>query len=181
MGGLHLPEQVEAFRKAECIWLGFPLYTDGMPGLVKNFLEALEPLKGQENNPPIGFLIQSGFPEGLHSRYVERYLARLTKRLGSPYLGTIVKGGGEGIRLRSAEGNQGLFDHLRSLGRSIAERGELDSEVLLEIAKPERFPLILGPIYRLFLKSKMAHSYFDSMLVENQAFERRDDRPFLKM
>lgn len=176
-----LPEQVEAFRKAECIWLGFPLYTDGMPGLVKNFLEALEPLKGGENNPPIGFLVQSGFPEGLHSRYVERYLARLAKRLGSPYLGTIVKGGGEGIRLRSAEGNQFLFDRLRSLGRSIAERGELDSEVLLEIAKPERFPRILGPIYRLFLKSKMAHSYFDSMLVENQAFERRDARPFLKM
>ena len=43
--------QVQAFADAECVWLGFPLYTDGMPGIVKTFIEALEPLKGREDNP----------------------------------------------------------------------------------------------------------------------------------
>jgi multimeric flavodoxin WrbA len=175
----NLTEQVEAFQEAECVWLGFPLYTDGMPGLVKTFLEALEPLKGQENNPPIGFLVQSGFPEGLHSRYVERYLARLTEKLGSPYLGTIVKGNGEGTRIRSAEGNQPLFENLLSLGRELRENGQLDPDILLDTAKPERYPLILAPIFKIILKMKSSHSYFDSMLIENQAYERRNDTPFL--
>jgi hypothetical protein len=123
-----LEEQVEAFRKADCIWLGFPLYTDGMTGLVKTFLEALEPLKGKSDNAPIGFLVQSGFPEALHSRYVERYLVRLAELLGSPYLGTIVKGNGEGTRLMPETMNRRLFENLIVLGRELAENGCLDPE-----------------------------------------------------
>lgn len=174
-------EQVQAFRDAECVWLGFPLYADGMPGVVKNFIEALEHLKGSEDNPPIGFLVQSGFPEGLHSRYVERYNARLAEMLGAPYLGTIVKGNGEGTRIMPDEMNQKLFDNLRALGKGLAENGELDPLVLGEIAKPERFPRVLGPIFRLFLRTKMAHRYFDEMLYENQAYEKRNDRPFIDL
>ncbi len=37
-------------------------------------------------------MFQKLFLEGLHSRYVERYLARLAELLRSSYLGTIVKG-----------------------------------------------------------------------------------------
>ncbi len=151
-----------------------------MPGVVKNFIEALEPLRGRENNPPIGFLVQSGFPEGLHSRYVERYLEKLALRLGSPYLGTIVKGGGEGTRINPPEATQGLFEKLISLGSSFASSGQLDSAILKEIAKPERYPLALNPIFRLFLRLPIAHGYFDRMLKENDAFERRFDAPFVE-
>jgi len=171
-------QQVHAFQEAECVWIGFPLYTDAMPGIVKNFIEALEPLRGRENNPPIGFLVQSGFPEGLHSRYVERYLERLALRLGSPYLGTIVKGNGEGTRIMPPEAAQGLFEKLISLGSSFASSGQLDSAILKEIAKPERYPLALNPVFRLFLRLPIAHGYFDRMLKENDAFERRYDAPF---
>jgi hypothetical protein len=150
-----------------------------MPGLVKNFIEELDALSSQRNNPPIGFLVQSGFPEGTHSRYVERYLKKLADRLGSPYLGTIVKGNGEGTRLRSREMNEKLFDVLQSLGKGLAEVGQLDPEILQEIAKPERYPRILEPIFKAFLRTKLAHSYFDTMLVENGAFERRFDQPFI--
>ena len=174
-----LDQYVNAFENAECVWLGFPLYTDGMPAVVKTFIEALEPLKGKKDNPPIGFLVQSGFPEGVHSRYVERYLAALAVRLGSPYLGTIIKGNGEGTRIMPAKMNQGLFDNLNALGRGIAEDGYLDPEILKNIARPEQYPLILGPLFRVFLKTKMSHSYFDNMLIENDSFERKDDRPFV--
>jgi multimeric flavodoxin WrbA len=172
-------DHVQAFRDADCVWLGFPLYTDGMPGLVKNFIEALEPLKDRENNPPIGFLVQSGFPEGIHSRYVERYLFALSRKLRAPYLGTIIKGNGEGTRLRPREHLEGLFDQLQSLGRNLREQGELDQEILNELAKPVRFPRILGPVYRLFLRTKMSHAYFDNLLSANDAYERRNDQPFL--
>ena len=174
-----LEQQTQAFSEAKCVWLGFPLYTDGMPAVVKTFIEALEPFKGRENNPPLGFLVQSGFPEGLHSRYVERYLAGLAARLEAPYLGTIVKGNGEGTRIKTTEMNQKLFDSLQTLGRGLTENGELDPEILRSIAKPERYPLILGPLFRTFLKTKISHSYFDRMLVENDAFDRRNDKPLL--
>ena len=87
------------FSEAEFIWVGFPLYTDAMPGMVKAFFEALEPLRGRDNNPPIGFLVQSGFPEALHSRYVVRYLENFAARMNAPYVGTIVIGCGDGIRM----------------------------------------------------------------------------------
>lgn len=169
---------VQAFAEADCAWLGFPLYTDAMPGSVKHFIEALEPLVGRKNNPSLGFIVQSGFPEGLHSRYIERYLEKLAERLGSPYLGTIVKGNGEGVRLMPPEATGGLFENLHALGAGFAREGRLDSEVLTRIANPERFPAILGPLFQIIVRLPSSHSYFDDMLKKNGAYERRFARPF---
>jgi len=169
---------VEAFASAECAWIGFPLYTDAMPGSVMRFFEALEALAGRKDNPPVGFLVQSGFPEGLHSRYIERYLAKLAQRLGSPYLGTIVKGNGEGVRLMPPEATRDLFANLQALGAGFSSSGHLDPEILSRIAQPERFPAVMGPIFRVFLRLPRAHSYFDNMLKANGAYERRFARPF---
>jgi len=77
-----------------------------------------------------------------------------------------------------AEATRGLFDNLRALGAGLTETGKLEPDILKEIAKPERYPLILGPLLKLFLKTNIAHSYFDGMLHENNAYERRNDQPF---
>ena len=171
---------VQAFAEAECAWIGFPLYTDSMPGSVKHFIEALEPLVGRKGNPPVGFVVQSGFPEALHSRYVERYLEKLAARMGSPYLGTIVKGNGEGLRMMPPEATQSLFEELRALGAGLAKDGKLDPQVLAQIAAPERYPVILDPVFRIFLHLPIAHSYFDGMLKKNGVYERRFATPFAK-
>jgi hypothetical protein len=169
---------VQAFMQAECAVLGLPLYTDAMPGIVKHFIEALEPLVGRQNNPPLGFLVQSGFAEGLHSRYLERYLEKLAARLGSPYLGTIVKGGGEGTRVMPPDMNRALFANLQALGKGLAENGGFDCKVLQAIAKPERYPAILGPVFQVMLRFPFAHAYFDNMLKQNGVYEQRFARPF---
>lgn len=169
---------VRAFAEAECVWLGFPLYTDAMPGLVKTFIEELAPLRGRQGNPPIGFLVQSGFPESAHSRYVERYLETLAARLGSPYLGTIVKGGGEGVRLLPEPSNRRLFEQLRGLGNGLALTGRLDAATLRAIASPERYSMLLAPLFHLFVRTPWATWYWDMQLKRNGAFDRRDDRPF---
>jgi multimeric flavodoxin WrbA len=171
-------QMVQAFSRAECAILGFPLYTDSMPGIVKHFIEALEPLAGGRNNPPLGFLVQSGFPEGLHSRYVERYLEKLAARIGSPYLGTIVKGGGEGTRAMPPEMTRTLFTNLQTLGAGLATNGRFDPLVLKAIAHPERYPAILGPVFQIVLRLPFAHAYFDNMLKQNGAYEKRFARPF---
>jgi hypothetical protein len=168
---------VRAFAKAEPVLLAFPLYTDAMPAQVKVFIEALEPLCSRSDNPDIGFLVQSGFPEAVHSRYVQRYLNKLAARLGCRYVGTIVKGGGEGARGMPDQYRK-PFEILYQLGKAFGERGQFDEALLQELAKPERFPRILGPFFRVFLKTKMATSYFDDQLKENGAYEQRFARPY---
>ncbi len=171
-------QMVRAFAEAECVILGFPLYTNSMPGVVKNFIEALQPLVGSQHNPPIGFVVQSGFPEGLHSRYVERYLEKLADRLSSPYLGTVVKGNGEGTRVMPDNMNEKLFSNLQAVGSELAVKGHFDEEILAKIAHPERFPAILGPFFQVFLRLPIAHFYFDDMLKQNHSYVRRFSRPF---
>ena len=73
---------LKLFQEAEQVLLAFPLYTDCMPGIVKVFIESLEPLCSREGNPDVGFIVQSGFPEAIHSRYVEKYLEKPSLRLG---------------------------------------------------------------------------------------------------
>ena len=170
---------VRAFAEAECSLFGFPLYTDSMPGHVKRFIEALEPLTGRDHNPPIGFVVQSGFPEGLHSRYVERYLEKLALRLNSPYLGTVVKGNGEGVRTMPPQATQALFANLQALGAGLASEGRWDPAILARIARPERFPAILAPVFRIFVRLPIAHANFDAMMKQNGVYEKRFDRPFL--
>lgn len=173
-------KMVAAFAGAECVILGFPLYTDSMPGMVKRFIEALEPLKARGKNPPLGFVVQSGFPEGLHSRYVERYLEKLAERLGSPYLGTVIKGNGEATRVMPPNMTETLFANLRALGAGLASEGRFAPQILSRIAHPEAFPAVLGPVFKLFLRLPIAHSYFDNMLKQNGAYERRFARPLME-
>lgn len=169
---------VQAFAQAECVWLGFPLYTDAMPGMVKAFIEALAPLRNRPNNPPIGFLVQSGFPESSHSRHVERYLEKFAARLGSPYLGTIVKGGCEGVRMMPDNMNRKLFSGLQKLGGGFATSGRLDASLLYALAKPEYYSPLLTPLFKLAATSGLISFYWDGMLKQNGAYELRFARPY---
>lgn len=175
----ELDENRERYANAECAWLGFPLYTDAMPGMVKAFIETLSPLKGRRNNPPIGFLVQSGFPEASHSRYLERYLKKLAARLDAPYLGTIVKGGGEATRMLPEKATQKFFNKLQALGAYFAQNGSLDADVLKAIAGVEHYPSYLAPIFRIFLRTPLASWYWDSMLKDNRAYEERFAKPYV--
>lgn len=168
----------QAFAEAEYVLLAFPLYTDAMPGLVKAFIETLGPLCGRDGNPDIGFIVHSGFPEAAHSRYVERYLEKLAARLGCRYVGTIVKGGSEGIRRMPEEATREIFEAFYHLGETFGKTGQFDEAVVRKLARPERYAKILGPLFRLFLKTKMATSIWDNQLKENDAYERRFARPY---
>jgi hypothetical protein len=172
-------QYVQTLAGAECVWLGFPLYTDAMPGIVKSFIEALAPLRGRNDNPPIGFLVQSGFPEALHSRYIERYLQKLAGRLGAPYLGTIVKGGGEGVRMMPEERNAKLFEALQGLGSGLARTGKLSPELLSEIAGVERYSPLLVPVFEIFTRLPISRWYWDSQLKQNGVYEERFARPYV--
>jgi multimeric flavodoxin WrbA len=173
-------EYLQVFAEAEAVWLGFPLYTDAMPALVKTFIETLEPLRGRRNNPPIGFMVQSGFPEAQHSRYIEQYLQKLAARLGAPYLGTIVKGNGEGVRLMPDKTNRKLFSTLQALGSGLAESGQMDPDQLARMIGVERYPAILSPLFKLFVRTPLATVYWDGQLKENGVYDQRFARPYVE-
>ncbi len=176
----NLDQYRDAFAAAEAVLVGFPLYTDAMPGIVKTFIEALEPLRGRSGNPALGFVMQSGFPESAHLRHVERYLAKLAARLGSPYLGALIKGGGEGIRLMPDNMNRKLFDQLIALGRSLRETGQFAPDVVQKLARPERYPAYLIPVFKLLVKLPVLSMYWNNQLKENGVYEQRFAQPFIE-
>jgi multimeric flavodoxin WrbA len=173
----ELKQSLEAYQQAECVILGFPLYTDAMPAIDKTFIEMLADCRNG-NNPPMGFLVQSGFSEARHSRHVERYLQKLTARLNSPYLGSIIKGGIEGIQIRPESMTRKLFESYFQIGESFAESGQFDPNLLKKLARPESYPAYLGPLFSLFTKLPKSSWYWDHQMKENGVFEKRFNRPY---
>jgi multimeric flavodoxin WrbA len=169
---------VQAFADAETVLIAHPLYTDAMPGIVKAFIEALEPLVSRESKPAIGILVQSGFQEAAHSRPVERYWEKLTKRLGSRYLGTIVRGGCLPIH-RKEEQFQKLLDGFNEIGKVFGETGEFDQEMIRKFAGPEKLPGLMRFIVKLVWKIS-GNSFFDDWLKENNVLEESFAKPYVE-
>lgn len=169
---------VEVFGAVDTVVLGMPLYTDSMPGLVKSYIEALAPYVGRVGNPRIGFLVQSGFSEALHSRPLERYLEKLAARLGCEYAGTVVKGGGEQLQAMPDEASNKLWERMRQLGVSLAANGRFDVSMLEQVAGTERFSPATAVAVSLALKLPVAQFYWDGQLKKNGAWDRRFDAPY---
>jgi len=170
-------EALEAFSSADAVLMAFPLYVDSMPAPVAEFVEGLAPRCGQPNNPGLMFLVQSGFPEACHSRPVERWAERLSRRLGSPYLGTVVKGGVEGIKGRPPWMSRPLLEGLRALGRGFGEKGSLDPGLVARLAGPERLGFA-GRVLFTTVITPLVHSFWDAELRKNHALSLRDARPY---
>ena len=169
---------VELFQQADVVVMAFPLYTDMMPGIVKAFIEELEPLCGRDGNPALGFVIQCGFPEAVQLRALEAYLEKLSRRLACRYLGTALKGGGEGIQSRPAFTVRDWLNNIHDLGRSLGERGEFNANAIARMAGPERLsPLSL--FMTAHIGEKLIRMFFwDRLMKQNGAYERRFARPY---
>jgi len=166
------------FQEAEQVLLAFPLYTDAMPAIVKTFIESLEPLCGREGNPGIGFIVQGGLPEALHSRPLERYLEKLAKRLGCRYTGTVIKGGGEGIQSQPPWMTRRLFKSFYELGQTFGETGKFNEQIVLKLGKPEKLSRFRMLFFNLLGKRLSQLMMWDKKLKENNAFDKRFARPY---
>lgn len=164
----------EKFIDSDFIILGFPLYADAMPGIVMKFIEEIPDSEGKK----IGFLVQSGFPEIVHSIYIERFLEKLSKRMKWNYLGTIIKGGVEGIQIMPAYMTKKIYSNFFHLGKSLGLKMELDTAIIGKMRKPFKF----SP-FRLFFAKAMQNTgimnfYWNSKLKENNALQKSFDTPY---
>ncbi len=171
-------QHLAAFAAAERVLVVFPLYVDAMPTQVMAFFEALQGRVGRDDNPPLAFLVHCGFPESLHLRPIERYLEKLARRLGSEYLGTMVKGGSEGIQVMPPLMTSKLFETMRQLGRDSASPGPLDPALLRRLAGRERFRGVPKLALRLMQATGLTDRYWNQQLRENEVWEQRFARPY---
>ncbi len=162
------------FLDSEILIIAFPLYVDAMPGSVKEFIESLEILKNKRPDLRIMFVIQNGFPETFHNRFVERYCEKLVKRLGCIYEGSICKGGCEGLDVQPPVLVDKVFAGFYNIGKSFGETGKLSTELLTKLARPEQLThenlLQVIPMVNNFL--------WDGRFKKNNAMDKSFDKPY---
>jgi len=171
-------EYAEKFRSSDDVIIAFPLYTDSMPGIVKHFIEKLQPYCGDEGNPRLGIIIQSGFPEPTHSRHVQKYMEKLAERLGCEHTGTVIRGGVEGIQMRPKWMTSKLYKMFHDLGVEYAKQGRFDQELIKKLAPFERMSSSRLVIFKFMKKIGISNFYWDLLLKKNNAYEKRFAKPF---
>lgn len=134
---IDLEKAVDLFNKSEAVLLAFPLYSYSMPGGVKLFIEKLEPFCGKCYGKKIGFLVQYGFQEAIHARPLEKYLVRISRILDCDYMGTIIKGGCDGLSKGPENRFKKILTGSYKIGDTLGRTGTFDHEELEAYSKPE--------------------------------------------
>lgn len=173
-------EAVEKIRSADAVIIAFPLYADSMPAYVKDFIETIgaSGFRGDGMRPRIGYIVQSGFPEAIHSRFVERYLEKLARRLNMHYIGTVIKGGVEGIQAMPPIMTRRLFMAFKSLGRHFGVTREFHPIIMKKLAGADRLSPAGRALLRLMRLTGLANMYWNMMLKKHKAYDKRFDRPY---
>jgi hypothetical protein len=167
---------IQAINGADIFILALPLYVSSMPGMVKEFIEHLSPLSNKDFNPTLGFIVQSGFPEAIQSRCLEKYFEKLSARLRCNYLGTIIKG--HCGTILASGGRDHLLSSFYRLGKILRESGRFDGGIIRELAQPEQFSMLSQMKYKLQLRLGFLDGYYNNKLKENDVFEKRLDMPY---
>jgi hypothetical protein len=171
----NLPILAEKFALAQNVLIGFPLYVDAMPGSVKHFFETLETYMGKGNNPALGFVIQCGFPETSHNRHIEKYCEKFSSRMGCRYLGSILKGGCEGLDIQPGFLTDKYFANFYLLGVEFGKTGQLDGAILAKLARPEHLTAENMANVIPFINQGL----WDAQMEKNGALNSSFDKPLM--
>ncbi len=172
---LQLAQYMKQF---DTVIVAMPLYIHAMPGIVMKLIECMESATGPGKS--MGFLVQSGFMESAQSQYLERYLRAITKDLNYAYLGTVIRGGSAGISMMPESMNKKLFKQLNQLGACFERNGTFDRDIVKALGSVQS--LSKGRCFLFEALGKVGLSdaiFWNGMLKNNKAFERRFDRPFV--
>jgi hypothetical protein len=165
----------EKFAAAEDVIIGFPLYVDAMPGSVKEFFEILESYMGKANKPALGFVIQCGFPETSHNRHVEKYCEKFSRRMGCRYLGSILKGGCEGLDIQPSFLTDKYYHYFYLLGVEFGKTGKLDRTILEKLARPEHLKAENMAQVIPFINQAL----WDAQMEKNGVLDRSFNKPLM--
>lgn len=176
-----MDEARELFEKSEYVLLAFPLYSYSMPAGVKEFMEALSPLCGKCSGKKIGFLVQYGFKEAIHARALEKYLEKLAGLLNCEYLGTIIKGGCDGlIKNPNARFSKKVLNGINKIGCKFGESSKFDKELLDRYSRPETQSKTSKLLSKLFVKIVNKY-YWGAELKKNGVYDKSYAQPYKRL
>lgn len=146
-----------AFRENTRILIALPLYVEGVPGILLEFLSGLKPKETEGTT--LAFLLQGGFPEASQSRCCEAFLETLPKKLGCEYSGTLIKGDMFGVGFVDGKVREKMLAPFAEMGQRFAQSGRFEKAVVDAFAAPEyvskrqirMFNLFQRHISRLFM------------------------------
>ncbi|MCK5242982.1 NAD(P)H-dependent oxidoreductase [bacterium] len=174
-------KNIKLLQAGTHIIIALPLYVDSMPSKVKRFFEDMAPLRGKLKDKHIGFIVQSGFPEPLHSRYIEKYLKRLAGRLGCHYIGTAVRGGVESVRgIPQPLIKVQLYYEFMRLGRALAKDStQFSPKALKRLAVFEKMSGLRKWAMVPFWIWVTRYFHWGLFLIKNKAWKKRHAQPEL--
>jgi multimeric flavodoxin WrbA len=174
----HHDEFAHEMMEYDQILLVFPLYVDGMPGLVKNFFECLYKYKDQLKGKSVTWIIHSGFSEAIQLRGLERYLIRFSSIMEFKNHGVIVIPGSEGFRMMSP--NMTKKKHLAAarLAARFHSGEPFDESDLSLLRGRETTRISTIFIFTVLGKLGITNMYWNMLLKKNNAFENRFDAPY---
>jgi hypothetical protein len=171
----NLKALAEKLAAAKNMIIGFPLYVDAMPGSVKEFFETLEPYMGKANNPALGFVIQCGFPETAHNRHIEKYCEKFSRRMGCRYIGSILKGGCEGLDVQPNFLTDKYYHYFYLLGVEFGKTGKFDGIILEKLARPEH----LKPENMAQVIPFINQALWDAQMEKNGVLDQSFNKPLI--
>jgi multimeric flavodoxin WrbA len=166
-------EWAGAFKAEKNVMFFMPLYVHAMPSHVMAFIEKLEASQGS-----MSFFVQSGFPESSQSHYLEAYFEQLALRLGRAYLGTAIKGGVEGLRMRPIKAQEKIIKSMVKAIVSLVSEGNFNRSTISQLARPVRLGKVATILFSLLAKIGLINYFWDQQLKENHAYEKRFARPY---
>lgn len=171
------PEELAGYvQDFDAVIIILPLYIHAMPGTVMKFIEKLKPAAAEGKY--IGFIVQAGFIETAQERFVEAYFANLAKQLNYSYLGTVSKGEAAGIYMYPKMFKK-VLKLVADLGAAYEETHSFDKDIVKRLGKPYELSKPMLRFLWLAKKLGLDNVGWHKVLRENNALEKRLDRPFL--
>lgn len=167
--------QIESLIASDYIVVIFPLYTDCMPGVTKDYFEYMENNKRIFQGKSITFIVHSGFPEAIQSRAVERYNEYFASLLKMNYMGTIIMGGSEALSAAPDNYFRKKVICFNNIGKSIIQNKPFTAEDKAYIGKPELLSWNTLFVMKWF---SISNFFWNSQLKKNNAFKKRFDKPY---
>ena len=161
------------FANDSAVIFVLPLYVHAMPSHVMAFIEMLKPSNGS-----MGFIVQQGFPESSQSYYLEAYFERLSQRLQRKYIGTAIKGSGEGLHLQPQKEQAKILAPFIELIKSVFDDGHMSEQSLTKLAGITYLSKSMLILFKLLVFTGLINADWDQQLKHNNAYKQRNDRPF---
>jgi hypothetical protein len=105
-------------------------------------------------------------------------MEKLAKRLGCRHIGTVIRGGVEGIRIQPGWMTKKTTQSFRELGVGYVKTGRFDEEIIRKLAPWERLSVSRRLFFRGLNTLGLSNMYWNMMLKKHDAYEKRFAHPF---